>query len=79
MLGENYLVIIKKEGQGRLRFGSDWADSMDIAYRLIQPFETSDRPISFVNVWHRNLIERLSATEVLRRANQRRQALSRGE
>jgi hypothetical protein len=79
MLGENYLVIIKKEGQGRLRFGSDWADSMDIAYRLIQPLETSDRPISFVNVWRRNLIERLPAREVLRWASQRRQALSRGE
>jgi hypothetical protein len=79
MLGENYLVVLKKDPQSRPRFGSDWADSMDIAFRLIQPLERSDRPVSFVNVWLRKLVQRVPGKDVLLWADRRKEALSRGE
>jgi len=79
MLGENYLVVLKKDSQSRPRFGSDWADTMDIAFRLIQPLEMSDQPVSLVNVYFRNLVERVPGKAVLLWAKQRRKVLSRGE
>lgn len=79
ILGATYLVVLKEDSQARPRFGSDWATTMDIAFRLLDEIDGSDEPISFVNVWLHNLVQRVSGRQVLLWGEQRRQALSRRE